>query len=255
MSGKIALVEVFRSPQGEGYNVGRPAIFVRFAGCNLSCVFAGNALCDTPYQAATQKLDLYELQDSITDLMWGTPKSLGIPEDVDERIMLILTGGEPTLAPSFDQVVDWGVGHGFYVAVETNGTTWRDGLEYVDWVSVSPKDEVRQGSPAPFHNHNPQDPTLNPMVIDLLSKKRENGRYRYPGEYRYVIGPDSPMPPWNPAFRHYLSPAVISDGSGSEWKTGFPGFVPGALRRCQDICDMDYRWRISIQTHKILGVR
>lgn len=249
-STKVALVEVFRSPQGEGYNAGRQAVFVRFAGCNLSCVFAEHALCDTPYQAATIKCTVDELFDSyIRDFV--PPWEPFLIHSKDSRLMLILTGGEPTLAPAFDDVVEEGVKRGFYVAVETNGSRYRPSLDMVDWISCSPKMGVPQGSPAPFHNHNPEDPTLHERVISLLDRAEE----AHPGEYRYVIGPDSLPPPYHSAFRHYLSPAVLSDGSGAEWKQGFPGFVPGALERALEISAGDPRWRISIQTHKVLKVR
>lgn len=246
MVSKLALVEVFRSVQGEGFNAGRDSIFVRFAGCNLACAFAEDALCDTPYMNAKMKVTLDELfDDIIEDLLPGGP-----PEVTARRhaMMMVITGGEPTLAPAFDELVVAGQDAGFYVTVETNGTRWRDGLALADFVSCSPKEAVPQESPSPNHNQNPQDPTLDPAVIGEL--------YVNPGEYRYVIaGRDAPAPEWRRATACYLSPAVISDGTGQLWKKGFPGFVDGSVERCLEIVEQDPRWRISIQTHKLLGVR
>lgn len=251
---KIALVEVFRAPQGEGYNAGRQAIFVRTAGCNLSCVFAGGSVCDTPYQKAAMKVTIEELMGGyvypLMDFIWPIEReNYGRMED---RIMFVITGGEPTTQPLFDELVQAASTLGFYVAVETNGTRFREGLRKVDWICVSPKEAVAQGSLAQFHNHNPQSAALDPDVVGLL----EDNDYRASAEYRYVIVADSPAPPYLESFRHYLSPAVMSDGSGEEWKTGnFPGFVPGAVARCLELQEADPRWRISIQSHKILGVR
>lgn len=247
---KVALVEIFRSIQGEGYHTGRPAIFVRLAGCNLACVFAEGAVCDTPYQHAAMKLSVFEVMAQVQELAGGI-EARAQWHGEEGRPMFILTGGEPTMAPQFDALVDAASQDGFYVAVETNGTMWRSGLERCDWVCVSPKVDVKQGSPSPHHNPHPQDPALNPRVTAWLRALAHTPS----GEYRYVIAPESPEPLYLPAFRHYVSPAVASDGTGLEWKTGFPGFVPGAVERCQRLVWADPRWQISIQTHKLLGVR
>lgn len=247
----VALVEIFKSIQGEGYHAGRPAIFVRTAGCNLACVFAAGAVCDTPYQRANLKLSVLEVMAQVQGLAGGI-KARGQWSPVrDARPMMILTGGEPTMAPAFDDLVMAGLEDGFYVAVETNGTHWRESLVRCDWICVSPKFGVRQGSHAPYHNPNPGNPTLDSKVVRWLEARAD-----MPGaEYRYVISADTPTPPYGEAFRHYVSPAVNSDGQGLEWKFGFPGFAPGALERCQEIVWRDPRWRISLQTHKLMGVR
>lgn len=243
---KVALVEVFRSVQGEGYNAGRPAIFVRLSGCNLSCVFAEGSVCDTPYQQAKIKCTVDELFTDL-DMLRGQAPVAHVR--YDDRLMLIITGGEPTMAPAFDAIAERGVQEGYYVAVETNGTIWRDGLHFCDWISCSPKVDVAQGSPAKHHNHNPHQPLLHPRVVEYLAAEPEGV------EYRYVLAADSPDPKYLPAVRHYVSPAVLSDGEGLEWQTGFPGFAPGALARCLDFVQRDPRWRLSIQQHKLWGVR
>lgn len=255
---KIALVEVFPSLQGEGYHSGRSAVFVRSAGCNLSCVFGPGAVCDTPYQQANHKVTIEELfREHVFPLVQDVPKKprwTGVrrPAWEEDRTMLILTGGEPTMQPLFDDIVTAGVELGFYVAVETNGTRWREGLRHCDWICVSPKESIVQGSPAPHHNHNPQNPTLDPMVMAWLEAMAHLPR----SEYRYVLTQNDAPPPWHGAFRHYLSPAVLSDGSGLEWKVGgFPGFAPGALERCMELVRLDPRWRLSAQQHKWWGVR
>ena len=244
---KLSLVEVFRSVQGEGYHSGRDAIFVRFAGCNLSCVFAEGVVCDTPYQQSNLRITPTELFQFIQKTMFPHPGAVNSPETT----MMILTGGEPTLAPGFDFLVGMAQREGYYVAIETNGTRWRDGLSMADWVTVSPKDLIQHGSPSPHHNPNPQSPEVDLRVEELMTLTRE-----WAGEYRYVVSSrEDHLPPFAPAYRHYLSPAVMATGDGQEWKRGFPGFAPGAVERCLEIVSQDPRWRLSIQTHKILGVR
>lgn len=259
---KINLVEVFRSIQGEGYNAGRQAIFVRLSGCNLSCVFADGAVCDTPYQQTkitapnVRSLFFDHILPLTDDPEMETVPPTEIPPNAkrerrDQLPMLVLTGGEPTLAPAFDDIVQQGYRSGFYVAVETNGTRWRQGLYWADWVTVSPKDDVTQGSPGVYHNPNPLKPDLHPGVTLHMEQMAEIA-----GEYRYVIGSDTePIPTYLPAFRHYVSPAALSDGEGLEWMNGFRGFVPGTVQRCAQIVQEDSRWQISIQQHKLWGVR
>lgn len=248
----VALVEVFRSVQGEGFHAGRPAIFVRLAGCPLACEFAPGVVCDTPYQVAKSWATVDELFGEIIPSLGGleTDSVRRKRQDVRAVPMLILTGGEPTVNPQFDALADRANKCGFYTAVETNGTVWREGLRRLDWISVSPKDAVPQTSKAQWHN-------AHPRGLKLLARVRLEVATRKAGaEYRYVIGGRSvPAPPYYAASRHYVSPAVRSDGSGEEWKTGFPGFAVGALERCLEIVQADPRWRISTQQHKLWCVR
>lgn len=246
--GKVALVEIFASPQGEGYHSGRWAVFVRLAGCNLACEFAPGAVCDTPYMRANEKLTVGELFTRVRGLIGS-----------EHNPMVIFTGGEPTLHPLFDLLVEKAKQLKYYVAVETNGTTWKDGLQWVDWLSVSPKDSVPQTSSASYHNPHPQSSKLSGYV-EREMEARGVGKTGAAGEYRYVITAESATPPYLVAPRHYVSPAVntnsyVVDDHCMECGTTFPGFAPGAVERCLQIVEEDPRWRLSIQTHKVLGVR
>jgi len=117
---KFSLVEIFKSLQGEGRNMGRPCVFVRFAGCNLACPW-----CDTDI-AARFTLSLGDLVAEVKAL--------------DCR-SVILTGGEPTCVPEMESFVAALKSEGFWVAVETNGTNASDWLAKVDYVACSPKQE------------------------------------------------------------------------------------------------------------------
>ena len=114
------LVEIFESLQGEGRNTGRPCVFVRFAGCNLSCPW-----CDTNVKMRFQ-LDLGELMDEIAR---SKVKSV------------VLTGGEPTLVEGMEKLVAALKAAGYWIAVETNGTNDPEWLKFVDYVACSPKQD------------------------------------------------------------------------------------------------------------------
>lgn len=127
--------EIFYSIQGEGHWTGRPAVFVRFSGCNLwtgaeddrstaICQF-----CDTTFTDYTEYRTTGEIVQAVTALLpdnaWdGRPP------------MVVITGGEPML--QFDADLARALlTVPMYVAIETNGT--KPIPFWVDWVCVSPK--------------------------------------------------------------------------------------------------------------------
>ena len=115
------LVEIFESLQGEGRNMGRPCVFLRFAGCNLKCPW-----CDTD---VTKRFSA-SLDDILGELGQYRAKSV------------ILTGGEPTIQKGMPELVAALRKKGYWVAVETNGTNGPDEapwLEFLDYVACSPK--------------------------------------------------------------------------------------------------------------------
>ena len=117
---KYDLVEIFESLQGEGRNMGRPCVFVRFAGCNLACPW-----CDTDVSARFSAT-LDELLDEISGFRARS---------------VVLTGGEPTLVDAMPELVAALKERGYWVAVETNGTCDASWLQFVDYVACSPKAE------------------------------------------------------------------------------------------------------------------
>ncbi len=125
-----AVNEIFLTVQGEGANLGRVAVFCRFAGCNLwsgreeDRAAAICQFCDTDFVGG-RRYAQGELADAI-EAEWGAASA---PRFV------VFTGGEPAL--QLDQaLVDAVRQRGFRVAVETNGTL---PLPSVDWLCVSPK--------------------------------------------------------------------------------------------------------------------
>lgn len=128
--------EIFYSVQGEGHWVGRPAVFVRFAKCNLwtgrekDRASAVCNFCDTEFTTIRYRFeDSRDLVEIVTE---------HVPENAwDKRTpMVVLTGGEPMLQVDRQLISDL-LAVPMYVAVETNGT--QSIPFHVDWVCVSPK--------------------------------------------------------------------------------------------------------------------
>jgi len=128
--------EMFLTVQGEGGQAGRPAVFLRFAGCNLwsglerDRASAVCTFCDTDFVGT----------DGVNGGKFKMPEALAAAAaalwPVGGRPYVVCTGGEPLLqldAPLIDALHE----AGFEIAVETNGTL--KAPAGIDWICVSPK--------------------------------------------------------------------------------------------------------------------
>jgi len=125
--------ELFLTIQGEGANIGRAAVFIRFAGCNLwSGREADRAdavcrFCDTDFVGGQRFGSPHALADAAAAAWQGA---------CDRHRLIVLTGGEPLLQADASLIRALRQ-RGFSLAVETNGT--QPLPEGIDWVCVSPK--------------------------------------------------------------------------------------------------------------------
>lgn len=132
-----AVNEMFYSLQGEGRHAGRPAVFCRFAGCNLwsgresDRATAACSFCDTDFVGTNGlgggRFDGAAALAEAVEGMWG---------GVGGKRFVVLTGGEPLLQVD-DALVSALHEGGFEIAIETNGTLPVDSP--IDWITVSPK--------------------------------------------------------------------------------------------------------------------
>lgn len=120
----LQLAEIFYSIQGEGTHSGTPAVFVRLAGCNLSCDF-----CDTDYS-----LKFFASVDEVV----ARVRELG-----GDCPMVILTGGEPLAQREAIELIEALRRDGRRVHIESNGTIHTE-LPPDVWLCVSPKERADQ---------------------------------------------------------------------------------------------------------------
>jgi 7-carboxy-7-deazaguanine synthase len=208
--------EIFYTLQGEGANAGRPAVFCRFAGCNLwsgreqdrssaICQF-----CDTDFVGTNGTLggkfaDADALANQI-QAQWPVG-------DAAHRFV-VMTGGEPLLQVDSALVAALHA-RGFQIAVETNGTIAAPAG--IDWICVSPKagaqwlqregHELKVVWPQPGFSHG-----------HLAELEAANFTHRY------LQPMDSPQRAAN-------------------------------TETCVALCMQRPAWRLSLQTHKITGIR
>jgi 7-carboxy-7-deazaguanine synthase len=130
--------EIFYTLQGEGANTGRPAVFCRFAGCNLwsgreqdragaICTFCDTDFVGTNGPGGGRFASARELTDAIA-AHWHAQAAA--------RPFVVCTGGEPLLQMDA-ALVEALHARGWEVAVETNGT--HRPPPGIDWICVSPK--------------------------------------------------------------------------------------------------------------------
>jgi 7-carboxy-7-deazaguanine synthase len=205
--------EIFYTLQGEGANAGKPAVFCRFAGCNLwtgreaDRAMAECTFCDTDFVGTDGTLGgKYQSADQLADVIakqWAVASS--------GARLVVLTGGEPLLQVDVELIVALH-GYDFVVAVETNGTVAAP--IGIDWICVSPKVgaalELRRGNELKVVV--PQEGLRLDELVEL------------------------------PFEHHILQP---KDGlllrDNTKW----------AIKQCLQ----DPRWRLSVQIHKLVGIR
>jgi 7-carboxy-7-deazaguanine synthase len=156
----LRIAEVFYSLQGEGALLGVPSIFIRTSGCNLRC-----AWCDTPY-ASWQP----EGGDQDLDQILAAARSFSAARHV------VVTGGEPMIAP---EIVPLSVrlrALGLHITVETAGTVFQP-VE-CDLMSISPK--LANSTPSgPFAARH-DELRIHPAVLGELMA-------RYPYQLKFVV--------------------------------------------------------------------
>src|SRR5438309_3192659 len=212
---KYSVREIFYTLQGEGRQTGRPAVFCRFAGCNLwsglerDRATAICRFCDTNFVGV----------DGPGGGRFHASKDLAAaiarawPEQTPARVrpFVVCTGGEPLLQLD-RELVEALHDQGFEVAIETNGTKLPP--VGIDWICVSPK-----------------------AGTELVLRKGD--------ELKLVF----PQPGAEPeryeelAFRDFLLQPM--DGPERERNTTL------AVRYCLE----HPWWKLSLQTHKVLGIQ
>jgi 7-carboxy-7-deazaguanine synthase len=205
--------EVFYTLQGEGANAGTPAVFCRFAGCNLWSGHAADRagavcnFCDTDFVGTDgpgggKFADAQALARAV-ESAW--------PAGVASHRFVVCTGGEPLLQLDRDAIEAFHA-RGFRVAIETNGTLAPPAG--VDWICVSPKASA------------------------ALALRAGN-------ELKLVYPQDDALPERfeSLAFDHFFLQPM--DGPTRESNT----------REAIDYCLAHPRWRLSLQSHKIIGIR
>jgi 7-carboxy-7-deazaguanine synthase len=155
----LKIAELFYSLQGEGALLGMPSVFIRTSGCNLRC-----AWCDTPYTSWKPEGADFSLDRIINEVRAHPARHV------------VVTGGEPMIAPEIIALTERLRGLGLHITIETAGTVFQPVA--CDLMSISPKlsNSTPGGEWAARHDRI----RINPAVLgDLMS--------RYDYQLKFVI--------------------------------------------------------------------
>ena len=240
MSTSYRINSIFYSLQGEGHNTGRAALFVRFSGCNLRCPF-----CDTDF-ASFREMTAEEIVAALA-LAAPSLSSASAPSAVSASggfaagcrpslPMVVLTGGEPTLQAD-EPLIDLLHQQGFFVAMESNGT--RPAPINLDWLTVSPKNWWN--TEGEWWRENLSAISELKLVFDEDTPARLSSLHLPPSTLH--LSPSTlHLPP--SALHLYLQPC----------DTGDPVRNARILRCCVEYIKEHPQWRLSLQTHKLIGI-
>ncbi len=204
--------EIFYTLQGEGMHAGRPAVFCRFAGCNLwsgrdaDRASAVCQFCDTDFVGVGPDGGRFASAGELAAAV-----AARWPTSGEGRPYVVCTGGEPLLQLDAAAVDALHLA-GFEVAVETNGT--QPAPPGLDWLCVSPKANA-------------------PLALVA-------------GDELKLVYPQADAPPERFAmldFRHFS----LQPMDGPHTAANTDAAVAYCLAHPQ--------WRLSLQTHKQLGIR
>ncbi len=116
----MKISEIFYSVQGEGVLAGVPSIFIRTSGCNLRCTW-----CDTPYTSWQPEGEDFTIERILE----------AVSQHPGQHI--VITGGEPMIAPKIVELTQSIREQGHHITIETAGTVYQP--VSCDLMSISPK--------------------------------------------------------------------------------------------------------------------
>ena len=218
--GTLDVISVFPTIQGEGPYAGRPAVFVRLAGCTLTC-----PACDTLYTTGRERKPIVSLLEQIDYLTVG-------------KALVVLTGGEPfrqNILPLIDALT---LEYGIQVQIETNGTIYLERFQtfYLvrrQWINVV---------------CSPKTPSIHPRLrqcVDALKYIVKAGEIDSDGLPLTALGmPYKPMRPWKDFKGEvYVQPQDDKDELINKAN------IDDAVQSC-----IKHGYRLSLQSHKYLNL-
>jgi organic radical activating enzyme len=257
---RYGVKSIFNTLQGEGSRAGAKSIFLRLTGCNAwdgdpahrdRGKGACSLWCDTDFRKeGSELLTLLEIGERLEKLWSPELRRTG---ESGER-WVVLTGGEPALQLDMD-LYNGLHDNGWCIAIETNGSVDNEALAYVDHLTVSPKRglplrRVHESKARPYRQVRELKVVL-PGVVNggtgWSDAALEEMEKLTDWEYLYV----QPQDAIDPAFvetshLHRNLRELQRDHRAAQYDTN--------VEHCLTFVHSHPRWRLSVQTHKMIRV-
>jgi 7-carboxy-7-deazaguanine synthase len=211
---------IFSTIQGEGPFCGRPAVFVRLAGCNLQCPG-----CDTEYTEGRERMTYGDILDHVYHQKMATSSNANL---------IVISGGEPfrqQIAPFADFLIE----NNFDVQVETNGSM-QIPLELSQMVTVVCSPKTAKLHPSALHRAN-----AFKYVMKAGSVHAEDGLPLQALDHRAT--PYIARPPKSFKGKIYLQPMDEQDAGYNA--DNVAAVLESALK---------HNYTVQLQIHKLLNV-
>jgi 7-carboxy-7-deazaguanine synthase len=219
------IMEIFASIKGEGVNTGIPMVFVRFSGCNLNCWF-----CDTPHETPAANMNIGGIVESVAQ------------HYNNGHNYVVFTGGEPALQLTHDLIdrIRTACPH-ITMVLESNGRLWNDAFDTIQYASISPKPGHHGNIAKEWYtwcrNASGMAGSANVSIRHL------EVRYLVDGSFEEL---ECPAPPYT----HLCFSPIFFGGRGN-----LLGDIDRSALACATRLARKYNGRVSVQVHKLLGVR
>ena len=218
--------EIFYSLQGEGVATGQPAVFIRFSGCNLKCSF-----CDTDF-SEYQKM-------SAEEIVLHVKKILSEETLKKHHWRFVLTGGEPTLqidAPLLNKLREE-FGEERVIQIETNATTLAEKYAMLDgcFLTASPKNGKSLDSLRKYFSAHKDDKNNSIEVKAVFDEKNHCLRI-FLGILEEIVPSNVPLS---------IQPCDCQNADLNKLN----------IEKCIKFVKDNPRWRLSLQTHKLLNIK
>ena len=213
-----AVKEMFLTVQGEGIRAGTVAVFLRFAGCNLWTGLESDRSSAVCKFCDTDFVKTDGLNGGKYEARGLSKKVSSLWQGAGEK-WVVCTGGEPLLQLD-ETLISTLHADGFKIAVETNGTL--PVPEGVDWVCVSPKADARLVQ-------------ITGDELKLVYPQDEN----HPSDFTHLAFDHFCLQPRDDS---YLGPENTSEKKADHSRAAFQYCLENPI------------WRLSVQTHKSIGV-